>query len=112
MRITGIDEVPVQTSAIALAARLPTLPPGVLLPVAICPPSTVVPGQVYNITDRMNGPGNFGWLSWTGDNAANILSNSVCNPDNPDNPDNPEITVPLYVPGNRGGRTARICATA
>ena len=96
MRIIGIDVVAVETSATALTARLPTLPAGVLLPVAMSPPTAMVPGEVYNITDGMDGPGNFGWLSWTGDNAANILSNSVCNPDNP------EITVPLYVPGNPG----------
>jgi Flp pilus assembly protein TadG len=96
MKLIGINEVPVETHATALTARLPTLPAGVLLPVAMSPPTNMVPGDVYNITDGMDGPGNFGWLSWTGDNAANILSSSVCNPDNP------EITVPLYVPGNPG----------
>ena len=96
MRLIGIDAVNVQATATALTAKVPTIPPGVLLPVAMSPPSTMVPETVYNITDGMDGPGNFGWLSWTGDNAANILSNSVCTPDNP------EITVPLYVPGNPG----------
>lgn len=96
MRIVGMATVDVDAAAVSLTASPPTIGPGVLLPIAMAPPEDMVTGEVYNITDGMDGPGNFGWLSWTGANAANILSASVCNPDNP------EITVPTYVPGNPG----------
>jgi hypothetical protein len=96
MRIIGQATVDVSASGVALTASPPTIGPGVLLPIAMAPPESMVPGEIYNITDGMDGPGNFGWLSWTGANAANILSQSVCTPDNP------EITVPTYVPGNPG----------
>jgi hypothetical protein len=96
MRIIGIDQVAVSTQAVALTASPPTIGPGVLLPIAMSPHVNMEPGDIYNLTDGMDGPGNFGWLSWTGANAANILSESVCNPDNP------EITVPTYIPGNPG----------
>lgn len=96
MRIIGIDEVPVSAVGTALTASPPTIPPGVLLPIAMSPPENMVPGTHYNITDGMDGPGNFGWLSWDGSNDAGGLSQSVCIPDNP------EITVPAYIPGNPG----------
>ena len=96
MRVVGLDSVDVAASGVALTASPPVIGPGVLLPIAMAPPENFVTGQVYNITDGMDGPGNFGWLSWLGDNAAHILSSSVCNPDNP------EITVPTYIPGNPG----------
>lgn len=96
MRIIGMNEVAVSAGGVALTASLPTAPPGLLLPIAMSPHTDMEPGEIYNLTDGMDGPGNFGWLSWTGANAANILSESVCTPDNP------EITVPTYVPGNPG----------
>jgi hypothetical protein len=96
MKLIGLDTVDVSASGVSLTASPPTVGPGVLLPIAMAPHENLVTGQVYNITDGMDGPGNFGWLSWTGANAANILANSVCTPDNP------EITVPTYIPGNPG----------
>ena len=96
MRLIGQDTVDVGASGVSLTASPPTIGPGVLIPVAMAPPENMVPGDTYNITDGKDGPGNFGWLSWTGANAAGILADSICNPDNP------EITVPTYVPGNPG----------
>jgi Flp pilus assembly protein TadG len=96
MRIIGLDEVPVSTSGVALTADPPTIGPGVLLPIAMSPEVAMVPGEVYNLTDGKDGPGNFGWLSWTDDNAAGVLADSICTPDNP------EITVPTYIPGAPG----------
>ncbi len=96
MRLIGITDVQVSTSAVALTASMPTIPPGVLLPAAMSPPNTMVPGEIYDITDGLDGPGNFGWLSWNDDNDANTLVESICTPNNP------EITVPFYIPGAPG----------
>lgn len=96
MRIIGIEEVPVEAEAVALTASPTAAGLGTLLPIAMSPPSDMVPGHIYNITDGKDGPGNFGWLSWTGSNAAGTLADSICTPDNP------EITVPTYIPGGPG----------
>lgn len=96
MRVAGLNTVDVATAATALTAKSTQAPPGILLPIAMSPPDDLEYGTVYDITDGMNGPGNFGWLSWDGSNDANGLAASVCNPDNP------EITVPFNIPGNPG----------
>ena len=96
MRIIGQATIDVATSATALTADQPTLPPGVLLPIGMAPPANPQPGQVYNITDGKNGPGNFGWLSWNGAPDANTLVTSICTPNNP------ELTVPVNIPGAPG----------
>lgn len=102
MRLIGITDVQVSTSAVALTASLPTIPPGVLLPVAMSPPNAMVAGEIYDITDGLDGPGNFGWLSWNDDNDANTLVESICTPNNP------EFTIPpgpggaIYIPGAPG----------
>jgi hypothetical protein len=96
MRIIGMSELEVGTTATALTASIPGVGPGVLLPIAMSPPESMTPGEIYNLTDGKDGPGNFGWLSWDGSNAAGVLADSICNPDNP------EITVPLYIPGSPG----------
>jgi hypothetical protein len=96
MRVIGLDNVEVSTRAVALTASIEQIGSGVLLPIAMAPPANMVPGDVYNITDGKDGPGNFGWLSWTGSNSADTLANSVCTPDNP------SLTVPVYVPGDPG----------
>jgi hypothetical protein len=96
MRIIGQEQIDVATKATALTADQTTVPPGVLLPIGMSPPDTLEPGQIYDITDGKNGPGNFGWLSWYDSNDANSLVNSICTPDNP------ELTVPVNVPGAPG----------
>jgi hypothetical protein len=51
---------------------------------------------VYQFTEGMNGPGNFGWLTWSGSQAATTLGNSVCVPDNP------EMTFSVWMDGHTG----------
>ena len=80
-----------------------SFPAGVMLPIAVCgwsnpagddcaqastnpAPGNFVdfqPGQIYDLTDGKDAPGGFGWLSWTGSNAANALADAICNPQNP-----------------------------
>jgi hypothetical protein len=106
MRVIGMDSLNVATTATAVTARSTTAPPGVLLPIAMSPPDPMIPGDTYDITDGTNGPGNFGWLTWTGANDANTLTASVCTPNNP------ELTVPLNVeglPGKKNKAELRAC---
>jgi hypothetical protein len=86
----------VGTDATALTARLTGAPGGQILPIATNPPNPFEYGQTYNLTDGSNGPGNFGWLSWTGSNASGTLANSICNPDNPG------FSFPADFPGEPG----------
>lgn len=80
-----------------------SFPAGVMLPIAVCgwsnpdgndcaqasntpAPGNFVdfqPGQIYDLTDGKDAPGGFGWLSWTGSNAAGALADAICNPQNP-----------------------------
>ena len=70
---------------------------GQLLPIGVDPPNkNFTIGTIYNITDGANGPGNFGWLSWTGANATGVLETSLCTPNNP------AMTFPAVVPGEPG----------
>jgi Flp pilus assembly protein TadG len=106
MRIIGQTTLDVGTSATALTASSPDVPPGVLLPIGMAPPTDIEPGDVYDITDGRVGPGNFGWLSWTGANDAGTLTDSICTPDNP------ELTVPVNIeggPGTMNRREGRDC---
>ncbi len=99
-RILGFDHWTVTTEATAIAAEPSQFPTGILLPIALCgwgqtgvndclqasnSPANVIkfqPNQIYDITDGMDAPGGFGWLSWTGSNSAGALSDSICTPDN------------------------------
>lgn len=95
----------VTTDATALTARTTTAPPGELLPIGTNPPQPYETNKVYTLTDGY-GPGQFGWLSWTGANATGILAASICNPDNP------AMTFPTWVPGEPGahnGSDVRAC---
>ena len=58
-----------------------------------------VPGQLYDLTDGKDAPGGFGWLSWTGSNAAGALAASICTPNNPDF----TLDDPFDDPGAYGG---------
>ena len=87
----------IATTATALTAQQGAAPAGQLLPIGVDPPNTNFQyGQTYNITDGANGPGNFGWLSWTGSNATGTLATSLCTPNNP------AYTFPVVVPGEPG----------
>jgi hypothetical protein len=92
----------VSAQATALTAKIATGPPGQLLPIAINPPvNPYVPGQTYTLAEGQNGPGNFGWLGWTGSNSTKDLSESVCLPNNP------AITFPVMIPGVPGAHNSK-----
>jgi hypothetical protein len=96
MRIVGIDQIDVATTATALTSQLPEgSPPGVLLPIGVFD-SQYETGSSYTLTEGEHGPGNFGWLTWFGSPDANALAGSVCMPDNP------EYTFPVWIEGATG----------
>jgi hypothetical protein len=106
MRVVGINTVDVRTSGTALTARQDSMPAGLLLPIAMSPPENMTTGEIYDITDGKDGPGNFGWLSWDGSNDANTLVNSICTPNNP------PLTVPVDIdgaPGKMNKKAGRDC---
>jgi len=79
---------------------------GQLLPIGFNPPTNLAIGQTYNITDGDNGPGNFGWFSWTGENKTGVLETSLCTSNNP------AMTFPVDVhgePGNHNSGGVRAC---
>lgn len=101
-RILGFGTWDVSTDATAMTGKGSGVPAGVMLPIAVCgwdDPSTpndciaandpdgdfidFQPGVIYDLTDGMDAPGGFGWLSWTGSNSANIMADRICNPQNP-----------------------------
>ena len=103
--LVGRTNWDVTTDATALTARTTTAPPGDLLPIGANPPQPYETNREYTLTDG-NGPGQFGWLSWTGANATGILASSICNPDNP------ALAFPVWVPGEPGahnGSNVRAC---
>lgn len=86
----------VDTEGTAFTGAVDVLPPGQVLPIAADPPATYVPGETYTFTAGKDGPGNFGWLSWTGTNDPNTMADSICFPDNP------TITFPQEIWGDPG----------
>jgi hypothetical protein len=98
-RVIGIASWDVSTEATAIVAKAPSVAGSTLLPIAMCGFGTnginecqqangsnaikFVAGQTYDITDGKDGPGGFGWLSWTGSNSAPTLEASLCTPNNP-----------------------------
>ncbi len=104
----------VGAAATAATARIEQGPPAQLLPIGTNPPQPFNPGQNYVLANVGTtsgsspsfGPGNFGWLSWTGDPSATTLANSLCYPDNP------SFTMPFDFPGAPGatnGSNVRAC---
>jgi len=96
----------VDTEATALTASINSLPPGQVLPIAADPPAEYEFGQTYDFTVGKDGPGNFGWLSWTGSNDPNTLATSICTPNNP------LITFPQEIwgdPGKSNSSSVRAC---
>lgn len=105
LRVIGQSVWTVNTTATAMTLDSKTLAPGgVLLPIGwrapdsyLNPPGGVYQPQVYRLTDgALDVPGNFGWLSWTGSTATNILNGWVCTPNSV------TLTLPEYVDGNTG----------
>jgi len=92
----------VRTTATALTAAIDVLPPGQVLPIAANPPGQFDPDGVYAFSVGKDGPGNFGWLSWTGSNDAPSLGESICSPNNT------EITFPAWIDGDPGATNARV----
>lgn len=88
----------VDTRATALTYQAQQVAPaGAMLPIGWRAPADFTYNQVYSFTTGgLDVPGNFGWLSWTGDGSTPTLNGWVCTPSNP------EITLPEYVDGNTG----------
>jgi Flp pilus assembly protein TadG len=98
--LAGIKSWDVNTQATALAEVPTTAPGNSLLPIALKDDGTAgtsyQPGQVVDLTDGKDAPGGFGYISWTGSNDPNALTNSICAPDNP------EFTLPHVFTGDPG----------
>jgi Flp pilus assembly protein TadG len=116
----GFASWKVDTEAIAISTRPSSIPTGVMLPIAACgweDPSTpndcvqasstpapgnaisFTAGQIYDLTDGMDAPGGFGWLSWNGSNSASEMADRICNPNNPAF----SLDDPYDSPGTPGG---------
>lgn len=101
MGVFGIDEINVKADATAMTSSLfGEAPAGVLLPIGAFD-SDYEPGVEYELTAGEEGPGNFGWLSWSGDVNEGTLSSSLCNPDNP------AIEFPVWIEGSTGTKNSR-----
>jgi hypothetical protein len=115
--VAGQTSWDVGAAATSVALSPSATPPGQLLPIATNPPQPFNAGQTYTLTEVAGGgsggspsfgPGNFGWLSWTGSNDAGALGNSICFPDNP------QFTLPHDFPGDPGASNSsgvRNCLT-
>ena len=100
MRVIGIPEINVATTATAMTSSLlDEAPAGVLLPIAAFD-SDYEPGVEYQLTAGDEGPGNFGWLSWSGATDNPTLGNSICNPDNP------AMEWPVWIEGSTGTKNS------
>lgn len=96
MRAVGIGHIDVETQATAMTSSFVNEgPAGTLLPIAAYD-ADYEPGVEYELTAGDEGPGNFGWLSWSGAVNAPTLANSICNPDNP------AMTFPVWIEGATG----------
>jgi hypothetical protein len=101
MRLVGINTVDVGTDATAMTSSLlEEAPSGVLLPITPFDSDYEV-GVEYELTGGEEGPGNFGWLSWTGSNDPNTMADSICVPDNP------ALQFPVWIDGDPGVSNAR-----
>lgn len=95
------DSWDVDATASGITARAGGLPPGQVLPIAVDPPNNdFQPNSVYELTAGKDAPGNFSWLSWTGSNAAQVLAESLCEPNNP------ALSFPVWLSGDPGKSNA------
>jgi Flp pilus assembly protein TadG len=97
--VIGQGKWTVQTTATALTGNLGP-GAGSLLPIGVNPPTSTGGGPVTLTSETSYGPGNFGWLSWTGSNQTNVLADSICAPDNS------ALSLPTPVPGDPGVKNA------
>lgn len=114
-RLASIGSWDVNATASSIASSPSTAATGTLLPVAVkqsiscgtsANASCFTPGQVYDLTDGMDAPGGFGYLSWTGSNDPNALATSICTPNNP------AFTLPTQFPvdpGKSNSSSVRAC---
>ena len=94
--VIGQSTWTVNTTATAVAGQPPGAPSGALLPIGMVQLPSMDEGTIYALTSGSNGPGNFGWLSWTGSNDPNSLASSICTPNNP------PFVLPAQFPGDPG----------
>jgi hypothetical protein len=90
----------VNTVATSITGKLPGAPGGQVLPIAMTQMPTQE-GTIYALTSGADGPGNFGWLSWTDSNDPRSLAASICGPNNP------AFSLPVQFPGDPGKSNAR-----
>lgn len=106
MRAVGISDIDVSTDATAMTSSLLNEgPSGTLLPITAFDADYQALVE-YELTEGYEGPGNFGFLTWSGANNAPTLANSICTPDNP------ALTFPAWVdgaPGNMNASAVRGC---
>ncbi len=98
--VMGQSSWNINTTATAVSGQPSGAPAGQILPIALVQPNSMDEGSIYALTSGMNGPGNFGWLSWDGSNSAGSLATSLCTPDNP------AFTLPAQFPGDPGKTNA------
>lgn len=103
MSILGMQPISiwdVSTTATGLTADTSQqAPSGQLLPIGLFGQSaeSFHPATLYHITDaQLNNPGNFGWLTWLGDQSAGTVDQSVCTANNP------SFTLPTWIDGSTG----------
>jgi hypothetical protein len=115
--VIGQTHWDVGAGATALTGQILEAPPWGVLPIATNPPQPLEENEEYVLTDIGAsgggsspdfGPGNFGWLSWYGDNSAGALANSICHPDNPAFSLNPPTDFPGD-PGATNANAVRAC---
>jgi Putative Flp pilus-assembly TadE/G-like len=86
VRLAGIQAWNITAESVGWTEKIAAAPKGKLLPIALKEdptPGSYNPGQVYDLTDGMDAPGGFGYISWNGDNSAGALATSICDPNNP-----------------------------
>jgi hypothetical protein len=99
--VIGQSTWTVGTAATAIGGTFPGAPAGQLLPIAFVDTGTVPSyTDVTALTGGANGPGNFGWVSWTGSNSGGGLATSLCTPNNP------QFTLPKQFRGDPGTTNA------
>jgi Flp pilus assembly protein TadG len=99
VRLAGIQSWNITAEAMGYVRSSQVGPPGKLIPIALKQDTTTGsynPGQQYDLTEGMDAPGGFGYLSWDGSNDAGALAVSICTPNNP------EFTMPTSFPADPG----------